>query len=100
MTTVFDEALAVFEGVSPLPGGEAPRVTARLGELFDPPKVKFWEPFPKQAMAADLTTRCFELLFGGSAGPGKACSSGVTHVIMRWLTRGRISGLSAGPFPN
>jgi transcriptional regulator with XRE-family HTH domain len=39
--------------------------------VFNPKPVKFWTPHPKQAQAVKLAGEVFELLFGGSAGPGK-----------------------------
>jgi len=47
-------------------------VFAHALDLFNPKPVRFWEPYPKQAMAQALAGRVFELMFGGSAGPGKS----------------------------
>ena len=54
--------------------------------IFRPPPDQFWRPYPKQEVARELAGRCFELLFGGSAGPGKsmflrgyACDFAVSH---------------------
>ena len=46
-------------------------VFARVADIFDPPDVKLWEPYPKQALATALSLESDELLFGGAAGPGK-----------------------------
>lgn len=45
---------------------------AAAADVLDPPIPSFWQPFPKQAAAVTLSERCFELLFGGAAGPGKS----------------------------
>lgn len=47
-------------------------VFAHALDIFNPKPVKFWEPYPKQAMAQALAGQVFELMFGGSAGPGKS----------------------------
>jgi hypothetical protein len=51
-------------------------VFAHALDIFNPKPVTFWTPYPKQAQAAELSGRVFELLFGGSAGPGKVSRSG------------------------
>ena len=44
----------------------------RLLDIFDPPKVTIWTPYPKQMQAATLADQVFELLYGGAAGGGKS----------------------------
>lgn len=39
---------------------------------FDPEPVTFWTPYPKQRQALELSELAWEVLFGGSAGPGKS----------------------------
>ncbi len=44
----------------------------RLYTTFNPIKQHVWSPYPKQALAAELAQKCFELLYGGAAGGGKS----------------------------
>jgi Terminase large subunit, T4likevirus-type, N-terminal len=45
---------------------------ALAADILDPQPLHEWEPFPKQALAEELSYRADELLFGGAAGPGKS----------------------------
>lgn len=66
--------------VAPI-SGETIAWEQRLADLLDPPDDgTTWKPFPKQKMATDLAHRADEILFGGSAGPGKT-EWGMRHVI-------------------
>lgn len=44
------------------------------------PEEERWVPFPKQALAEEMSMQVDELLFGGAAGPGKT-EWGMRHVI-------------------
>jgi Terminase large subunit, T4likevirus-type, N-terminal/Terminase RNaseH-like domain len=82
------ELIRIFDrSRSPLPPPEVPARAAEVArDIFSPPKNLFWTPYPKQQLAIELASKCFELLFGGSAGPGKsmmlrgyACDYAASH---------------------
>jgi phage terminase large subunit-like protein len=75
-----------YSTLGPISGPSMETAFSFAADVFDPPKDQFWVPYPKQAKAVDLAGKCFELLFGGAAGPGKsmmlrgyACDFAASH---------------------
>jgi hypothetical protein len=45
---------------------------AKALDIWKMSKKSRWKPYPKQKRAAELASKCFELLYGGAAGGGKS----------------------------